>query len=402
MSAHNLMPLVVPWSGRGHAYTEDEIALVAEVMRSTDPLTQGKHQEAFERRFAADTDTAHAFAVSSCTGALELSALLCRLAPGDEVVMPAHTYCASAIPFARTGARLVWADIDPGSRLVTVDTIRPCLTPRTRAIIVVHLYGLVCDMDPILELAAEHGLRVVEDVAQAIGAHYKGRPAGSMGDFGCFSFHTHKNITTLGEGGMLTVRADADAALVPGLRHNGQRGFDQDRPHYWIPAMSDVDFDIDGLWPYNFCIGEVQCALGNALLDRLDAMNADRAARAARFHDAFVDFPELVFQDEPDGCGHTHHLLAVRYDGSAWGRTRDELIATLAYQRGVRAAVQYCPLYRYPMFQKAGFGEENCPNTDDFFDNMVSFPFHHWMPETQFSTMIAQTRQALLQLRRGE
>lgn len=392
----------VPWSGRGMIYDDGDIAAVVDAMRNAEPQTQGRYQAEFERKFAEYTGSPHAFAVSSATAALELAALLCRLEPDDEVVLPAHTFAASAIPFARTGARLVWADIDPDTRVVTADTIRAVLTERTRVIVVVHLYGLVCDMDPILELAAARGIRVVEDAAQAMGAAYKGRQAGSMGDFGCFSFHTHKNITTLGEGGMLTVRADADAALVPGLRHNGMRAYPPGRTHYWQPAMSNVDFDIDGLWPYNFCIGEVQCALGTRLLGRLDAMNAERKVRAERFMAALADFPELVFQKTPEGCGHAWHLLAVRYDGAAYGKTRDDLIALLAYELGVKAVVQYHPLYRYPMFQRAGFGEARCPETDRFFDNMVSLPFQHWMPEDIFVTMIELVRKALARLRQGE
>lgn len=392
----------VPWSGRGLSYTEDEIATVVEVMRGSDPLTQGRHQAEFEQRFSDYTGSPHAFAVATATAALELSALLCDLKAGDEVVLPAHTFAASAIPFARTGAKLVWADIDPDTRVVTADTLRSCLTERTKVIIVVHLYGLVCDMDPILELAASRGIKLVEDAAQAIGSAYKGRQAGSMGDFGCFSFHTHKNITTLGEGGMLTVRDPALASLVPGLRHNGMRAYSGDRPHYWIPAMSDVDFDIAGLWPYNFCIGEVQCALGVKLLDRLDAINAERARRAARFRQAMEPFPELVLQSEPEGCGHSWHLLAARYDGHLVGRHRDDLIGMLFLEYGVKTVVQYHPLYRYPMFQKAGFGEANCPETDRFFDNMISFPFQQWMPEDQFEEMITLVSAALRRLREGK
>src|SRR5262249_20021141 len=156
----------------------------------------------------------------------------------------------SAIPFARAGARLVWADIDPDTRVVTAETIRARVSMHTRVIVVVHLYGLVCDMDPIMALAKEHDLLVVEDAAQALGARYKGHAAGTIGDFGCFSFHTHKNITTLGEGGMLAVASPEQAALVPGLRHNGMRAYGGDRERYWVPAMSDVDFDIEALWPY--------------------------------------------------------------------------------------------------------------------------------------------------------
>jgi len=398
----NQSNVVVPWSGRGPNYTEDEIATVVAAMRDADPQTQGRYQAEFERQFGAYIGSPHAFAMSSCTAALELAALLCRLQPGDEVISPAHTFAATVIPFARTGASLRWADIDPDTRVVTAETIRPLIGPRTKVVIVVHLYGLVCDMDPILDLAREHQIVVVEDAAQALGAKYKGRQAGSIGDIGCFSFHTHKNITTLGEGGMLVLRSAKHAEAVPGLRHNGMRGYEGDRSRYWVPAMSNVDFDIDGLWPYNFCIGEVQCALGSKMLERLDAINAERKNRAERFIAAMASFPELVFQKTPEGCGHSWHLLASRYDGERYNKTRDDLIGFLAFAAGVQAVVQYCPLYRYPMFKKAGFGEANCPETDRFFDNMVSFPFQQWMPENQFLAMVSLVRNGLDQMRKGK
>ena len=394
---NNPSPIRIPWSGRGMVYDEGDIAAVVEAMKNADPQTQGRYQAEFEAAFCAYSGSPHAFALSSATAALELAALASRLGPGDEVVIPAHTFAASAIPFARTGAKLVWADIDPDTRGVTAATIAACLTPATKLVVVVHLYGLVCDMDPIMELAARHGVLVVEDAAQCIGARYKGHQTGSIGDFGCYSFHTHKNMTTLGEGGILTVKSPAHAALIPGLRHNGMRGYQGERPHYWIPAMSDVDFDVDGLWPYNFCIGEVQCALGTRLLGRIDAMNAERKARAERFIAAFADYPELAFQKAPPGCEHAWHLMAVRYDGAS----RDDFMACLSYSLGVRVVVQYNPLYRYPMFIKAGFGEAHCPETDRFFDRMVSFPFQHWMPDEQFETMIALVRQGLDLCRKG-
>lgn len=393
----NPSPVRIPWSGRGMVYDDGDIAAVIDAMRNADPQTQGRYQTEFEAAFAAFAGSPHAFAVSSATAALELAALCCRLGAGDEVVIPAHTFAASAIPFARTGAKLVWADIDPDTRCVTADTIRAVLSPRTKVVVVVHLYGLVCDMDPIMALAAERELLVVEDAAQCIGAAYRGRPAGSIGDFGCFSFHTHKNMTTLGEGGALTVRSPEHARLIPGLRHNGMRAYTGEREHYWLPAMSDVDFDIDGLWPYNFCLGEVQCALGTRLLERIPPMNIERKVRAERFMSAFSDYPELAFQKTPEGCGHAWHLMAVRYDGLS----RDDFMATLSYSLGVRVVVQYNPLYRYPMFRKAGFGEADCPETDRFFDHMVSFPFQHWMPEEQFESMIALVRQGLDICRKG-
>jgi dTDP-4-amino-4,6-dideoxygalactose transaminase len=390
----------VPWSGVGATYTEEEIACVADVMRNTrDTFTQGKHQAAFEKAFCEFNGANHAFAVSSCTSALKLAAILAKVGPGDEVIIPSHTFCATAIPFAQEGATIVWADIDPGTWVVTAETIEARITPRTKCIVVVHLYGLAADMKSIMAVARERNILVVEDCAQALGAMSDGVRVGSWGDLGCFSFHTHKNITTLGEGGILTVKDPELARVVPGLRHNGLRGFPEPRERYWVPAMGNVDFDWDGVWPYNFCIGEAQCALGVMTLKRTEDLIARRAARMGRFKNAVKDFSELVFQLLPDGQTTAGHLLAARYDGSRTGKTNHDFIETMFKEHHVKVIVQYYPLNRYPMFEKAGFGKADCPNTDAFFDNMVSFPFHSWMPEDQFEYMIEATVATLKKLR---
>ncbi len=393
---------IVPWSGRGSKYTQEEIEVVVDSMQNADPLTQGSYQKTFEENFIAYTGTQHAFAVSSCTTALELSAILTKIGPEDEVIIPAHTFAATAIPFCRTGAKIVWADIDPDTWLISAETIRACITKKTRIIVVVHLYGLVADMDPIMDLAKKHNLYVVEDAAQAPGARYKDQRAGSIGDFGCFSFHTHKNMSTLGEGGMLTLRSDDLAKTVPGFRHNGMRGFEYDRERYWLPAMGNVDFDWNGVWPHNFCLGEVQCALGSKMLERLDDINNVRRERGMRVINELKEYPELQFQSIPDECEHVFHLLAAHYNGSDYGKTRDDFIELMAYKHRVKVIVQYYPLYRYPMFEKAGFGKASCPNTDYFFDNMVSFPFHHWLTEPQIDYMINAIKETLLELRTGK
>lgn len=376
---------VVPWSGRGSRYTEEEIAFITEAMREADPLTQGRYKARFEEAFRAYVGSRHAFAMSSCTAALEMAAVLSRVGPGDEVIVPTHTFAATAIPFGRTGARLVWADIDPRTLVVTAETVARVLSPRTRVIVVVHLYGLMVDLDPIMDLARERNILVVEDAAQALGAtDARGRRAGSVGDFGCFSFHTHKSMTTLGEGGMLTLRDDRLAGLVSGLHHNGMRGYVGERERYWLPAMSDVDFDLEGVWPYNFCLGEVQCAAGLIQLERVEAMNRERRARAARMGEAMTDFPELRFQETPEGFTNVHYCLPARYAGN-----RDVFMERMAFHHRVKMVVQYRPLHLYPLFQRAGFGGAACPEAERFFSSMVSFPFHQWMPDDQFEAMVA-------------
>src|SRR3989344_1745136 len=394
-------PYKIPWSGRSVEYTSAEIDAVVNAMKTADPLTQGKYLKEFESKFSEYLGVKNSFAVSSATAALELAAILTRVGKGDEVIIPAHTFCATAIPFARTGAKVVWADIDRDTRIVTAKTLEKCITKNTKVIVVVHLYGLVANMPEIMALAQKYNILVVEDCAQAIGAEYQGKKAGAYGDFACFSFHCQKSINTLGEGGMLVVKSDEKAKLVAGLRHNGVKPYPAGRDRYWVPAMSNVDFDIEGFFPYNFCIGEVQCALGIEILKTIDAQNQKRKERAKKLIDALKEYPELSFQKAEDGQGkmHVYHLLSAQYDGKKFGKTRNDLIELLAVKYQIKTVVQYYPLYRYPLFQKTGFGTADCPNTDEFFDNMISFPFHIWMPDADFEYLIDSTKNSLEQIK---
>lgn len=267
------MKFNIPFIGRGHIYTDDEVQTVVNAMQTAIPLSQGEYQDRFQKKFCEYMSAKYAFAVSNATAALELSAKLCQLQPDDEVVIPAHTFTSSAYPFLKQGAKIVWADIDLKTRVVTVQTIKKCITKRTKAIVVVHLYGYCADMPEIINLAKKNNLLVIEDAAQALGANINNQMAGTFGDFGVFSFHSHKNITTLGEGGMLVVKNQKVAEIIPRLRHNGHCDFNFNRKQFWIPAMGNVDLpELNGqtVWPNNYCLGEVECALGVKLLDRID------------------------------------------------------------------------------------------------------------------------------------
>ncbi|MBE0613486.1 MAG: DegT/DnrJ/EryC1/StrS family aminotransferase [Burkholderiales bacterium] len=390
------MNFKIPFSGRAHAYTAEELETIVETAKSAAPLTQGRHRNEFEAAFKAYAGVEHCFAVCNAASALELTAQLCCFKPGDEVIIPSHTYTASAYPYLKKGAKIVWADIDPATRVVTADTLRACITPRTRAIVVVHLYGYGADMPAIMALAKENQLLVVEDVAQALGVEIEGQKAGSFGDFGVFSFHSHKNVSTLGEGGMLTVRDPARAAIVPMLRHNGHADYPEPRKDYWRPAMGNVDLPMLGeeiLMPNNYCLGEVECALGVKLLQRIDASNAEKRARAIRCIDALAAHPELQFH-RVTTTRHNYHLLVARIANS-W---RDGFIRRMAQEHGVQCVVQYYPLNRYPFYQKLGYGVANSPNVDDFFDNMVSFPFQHSLTEGELDYMVGAARTVLKKL----
>jgi len=380
------MEFKIPFSGRAHSYTEDEIQTVVEAMQTALPLTQGKHQEQFQKKICEYTGAKQAFALNNATAGLEQAAQLCQFKAGDEVIIPGHTFTASAYPFLKKGAKIVWADIDLATRVVTAETIEQCITSKTKAIVVVHLYGYGADMPAIMELAKKHNLLVVEDTAQALGVKIEGRMAGTFGDFGIFSFHSHKNMTTLGEGGMLVVNDDKYADLIPLLRHNGHCGFEFEREHYWVPAMGNVDLpELNGesLWPNNYCLGEVECALGAKLLERIDQLNEDKRKRAIQFIDALSDHSELRFH-RVESDRHNYHLLVAQVTNGK----RDKIMQKLAEDEGIQCVVQYYPLYRYDLYKKVGQGDANCPNSDQFFDNMISFPFHHMMSDDDFGYMI--------------
>lgn len=398
------MNLKINFSGRSIKYTEAEIAAVVDAMRNAETLTQGKYLKEFEEKFARyqNVPEGSCHAVMNGCSALELSAQLCGFQPGDEVVMPSHTFTASAYPYLKHGASLVWADIDPLTRVVTPQTIEAAITPKTRAVVVVHLYGYVADMPAIMELCREKGLICIEDAAQAIGADINGKKAGSFGDMSAFSFHSHKNLTTLGEGGMLYVANPELSALVPLLRHNGHCPYKGERPEYWKPAMGNVDLPmLNGkpLMPSNYSIGEIECALGIKLLDRIDAINEHKRKRAIALIDSVADFPELEFHRVPNSR-HNYHLLAARMaDGP---KARDRFMHFMYAKKGIKCVVQYLPLNRYDFYKKLGYGQASCPQADAFFDSMVSFPFQDWLEDEELEYLTQAIREGLTDLRRNK
>ena len=385
----------IPFSRRAHFFTNDEVDAVINVMQKADSLTQGEYQESFQKKFCNYLSVDFAYALNNASSALNLCAQLCQFKANDEVIIPSHTYTASAYPFLKNGAKIVWSDIDQSTRVVSANTIKKCITPKTRAIVVVHLYGYCADMPEIMELAKKHELLVIEDCAQAIGSNIDGKMAGTFGDFGVFSFHSHKNISTLGEGGMLTVKDTHFADIIPMLRHHGHCNFDFDRKHYWLPAMGNLDFpELNGekIWPNNFCIGEVECAIGEKLLDRVDLMNNKKRERALRFIDELNCFNEIEFH-RVDNVRHNYHLLV----GKVKNNKRDIFIERMSI-KGVQCVVQYYPLNRYDFYIKAGYGYSNCPVADDFYDNMASFPFSDVMDDDSFEEMLEITKETLSEL----
>ena len=387
----------IDWSGRSHNYSNKDINYLVDIIKTADPLTQGKYLQKFEEAFAKYIGKRNVFAVSSATGALEIISLLLNLRKNDEIIIPAHTYCASAIPFARQGAKIIWADINFDTRVVDLEDIKKKITSKTKAILIVHLYGYACDFKNIINFCKKRKIKIIEDCAQSLGAKIQNKKVGILGDFSCYSFHGQKNITTLGEGGMLYVKNKILALKVPGLRHNGHCKYHFKRKNYWLPAMGNLDLDIKNKWPYKFTLSEIQCGAGILMMKKLDKFNQLRIKRAKKFINNLRNFKELVFNATFKNQRHVYHLLSAYYEPSK-KVNRNSLIQKLYKNHSVKCVVQYYPLYKYPLFKKMGFGKHKCPNTEKFFNNMISFPFHIWMTDKQFNYMVSSVKKTLTDL----
>jgi len=366
--------LRLPYPEISNRYGLEELAAIIETLQS-DTLATGvgtpPQIDAFQKEFAEFIGVKHAFAVCNCTAALELAGELIGIGPSDEIIVPAITFISTALAVSRVGGKPVFADIDPRTLNLTRETIEAALTARTKAIYVVHFSGLPADMDPIMNLARQHDLAVVEDCAHAPRSHYKDRYVGSIGDFGCFSFHTVKNMTTLGEGGMITTNNDQDAYDIPRLRWVGTTLYEQ-QERYWLPFLYDVQ-RVRGVVPHNFNMSEVQAAVGRVQLRKVDQLNQQRRAIAHKLSARLKDIDCLTVPYEPEGGEHVYHLYQLLFDGSEFGATVDDFIAMAYNDFGVQIVPHYLPIYRFSMYRD---GEEDwaarCPVAEEVYRQMAT------------------------------
>jgi perosamine synthetase len=391
------MEIKVDWPSRGHEFTEEEIQLVGSIMRSKKTaLTQGSYVAKFEKDFANYIGSTNAFSLMSAAHGLDIAAMLIDVEPGDEIIIPSHTYCASALAFARRGAKIRWADIDPATFTISIEHTKQLITSKTKAIVIVHLYGLISPkINEFVNLAKEKNLFLIEDCAQSLGAKLNTKHCGTFGDIGCYSFHSQKNLTTLGEGGVITVANPQLALKVTGLRLNGHAPF-KNKIEYWLPAMVNVDEDMENIWPIKSTMNEPQAGVGSLLIARMDELTNRRRKRGMLIRESLKEIKELKFQYIYDNDAHSHHLLPARCESEKW--KRDDLIKMLHDEYGIKAIIQFYPLYRYDLFKKKGLSDANVPETDLFFDNMISFPFSLVLEEDEVQYMINSIRQAIYKL----
>jgi len=364
----------------GSEYGPEEERAVLDVLHRNAP-TSGAACIQFERDFAAYCGTRYARATSNGTASLFVSLVALGVGPGDRVLTTPLTWIATAAAAATLGAEVDFVDVDPITYNLDPRKLAAKLTPNTKAVIPVHLYGQCCDMDEIMALARTHGFAVVEDACHAIGAEYRRRKAGTFGATGCFSFHEQKNMSTLGEGGMI-VTDDADLfERVALYRSHCTRVYGKSTKYCQLDETKVPmgkrfwwqDFDDVG---YNFRMTDIQAAVGVEQLKKLDGLNARRAANAAYLTEGLCDVPGLVLPAIASGRTHVFHLYPVQIDPDGYGMTKEDFIYAMLYERGIKIGTHYIPLHWTTAFQKRGFRKGQFPVTDAVAERLVTLPIN--------------------------
>lgn len=373
--------LKVPYSFFGSIYDEmEERALMAVLKQESQ--TMGPQVALFQNEFAERFEVKHALATSNCTTAMHAATQAFGIKEGDEVIVTPNTFIATSLVILKEGAKPVYADIDPRTFNIDPKEIENKITGRTKAIYVVHYGGQMCDMDPIMEIARKHNLLVLEDCAHAHGATYKGRQAGSIGDVGCFSFHSLKNMVTLGEGGMITTNNDDLADKIQRMRvmsithwnpeqtvweFGGIRLEKEDVKDYWIPSHFDVIED-SGKWGSNYRMNEAQAAVGRAQLMKLDMLIEKRRFNGHYLNAGLQGIKGITpIYEDPD-CIHAFHLYTLCVEPEILGASRDEFLRVLYQEEGIQGILHYQPTYHFTgLKKKYNYPDKLCPHAEKFF-----------------------------------
>lgn len=332
----------------------------------------GQDVAKLEEEFAAYCGTKYAVGVDSGLSAIELSLRALGVGPGDEVIVPTHTFTATAAAVTFAGAEPVFVDADPVTWNIDTKKIEPAITQRTKAIVPVHLYGLPAEMDEILSIAKAHNLLVVEDACQAHGAKYKGKRSGSLGDAGAFSFYPTKNLGACGDAGIVTTDRSEVAEAVKALRNCGQR----------VKNVHELS-------PFNHRLDSIQAAILRIKLKHLDEMIDARRRIAAQYNQLLAN-TNLVTPAEPEGCEHVYHLYVIR------SQNRDALQAYLK-EHGIGTAIHYPdPVHLQPFFSngKGRYGEFLV--AEKICSEILSLPMYPEMSEEQVEVVATEIKGMLV------
>jgi dTDP-4-amino-4,6-dideoxygalactose transaminase len=369
-------------------FDEREISAVADVLRSG-WITTGERTAEFEKRFAEYVGASHAVALNSCTAALHIALAAEGIGPGDEVITTPYTFVATVETICYGGAKPVLVDIDPATRNIDPALIEAKITPRTRAIVPVHIAGLPCDMDPILDVAKRHGLVVIEDAAHSLPASYRGRRIGALSRATAFSFYATKNLTTA-EGGMLTTE---DPELARRYRRMSLHGITSDGwKRYrlggkWFYEVVDLG--------YKYNLTDVASAIGLVQLEKLDAFDRRRQELANFFRERLSGIRGIGLPPLPSDVHHAWHLFIVDLDAKAAGVDRATFIESLTEQ-GVGTSVHFIPVHLHPYYAAhLGHRRGDFPAAEEAFERAVSLPLYPAMTDDDAEYVVASVKQAL-------
>jgi dTDP-4-amino-4,6-dideoxygalactose transaminase len=352
------------------ALKPDIDAAVARVLESGQ-FVLGPAVAAFERDFAACCRTAEAVAVNSGTSALHVALLAAGVRPGDEVITVPYTFVATVAAIEYAGATPVFADVDPDYYTMDPDAFERAITPRTRAVVPVHLYGQPADMDPILDIARRHRLVVIEDACQAHGAEYRGRRAGSMGDIGCFSFYPGKNLGAFGEGGAAVTSHPEYAETMRLLRSWGEK--------------TRYEHSIKG---FNYRMDGIQGAILGVKLGHLEAWTEARRSHAAAYDRLLAGTPARPPVERP-GVRHVYHVYAVRL------AQRDAWRAHLG-EAGIQTGIHYpIPVHLQPAYRNLGYAAGDFPVSEAIAGEVLSLPLFPEMTGAQIETVAGALKAGL-------
>lgn len=371
----SFLPFAIPDCG------DEEIRLIEETVRSG-WLTTGPMVKRFEAEFGAAVGADHAVAVNSCTAALHLSLEAVGLASGDEVITSPYTFAATAEVVRYFGARPVFVDIDPRCLALRPDLVEKAITPRTKAIIPVHVAGLPADLDPLLTISGSRGIPLIEDAAHAFPAQYKGRRIGSIGSVTCFSFYATKTLAT-GEGGMICTN---DAALADRCRIMSLHGISRDA---WKRYTAEGSWYYEIIAPgFKYNMTDVAAAMGIAQLRKAEGMLARRKAIADRYHDAFRDDPALEIPHDRIDCGHAWHLYMLRLRPEFLRIDRAQVIEELK-KRQIGTSVHFIPLHLHPYYRDLyGFAPHDFPAALHAYERELSLPIYSKMSDGDVQSVI--------------